>query len=319
MSDIHLLALGGTISMRETPGGAIPFADAATLAQRVDGFGGAEDIALLGGSEVGFTELERLVGRLGALVAQGIGGAVVTTGTDSIEEVSAWLSYRGDWPVPVVVTGSMIVGNRHDSDGTANLSDALTVAAGGADIDPVVVFAGRVFAGREVLKVSGVARDAFDAPGRGPLGIVGGGHVDWIRRPPRRAAHGAPSAPLQPVPIVTAALDDDGALLRFAGSRRPAVVVAANGAGNLPPGQAAAARQLASDGVLVVVTTRAPDARVAPRYGYPGGVSTLVAAGAHLAPGLTPHRARLLLTLGLTQGRDHAGLRRLLDRESEAA
>ncbi|WP_445166131.1 asparaginase [Mycolicibacterium sp. Dal123E01] len=317
MSDVRLLGLGGTISMRETPSGAVPVATADVLAGSVPGFGGAEDIALVGGSEVGFELLEQLVGRVAELARHGVDGVVVTTGTDSIEEVSAWLSYRGSWQIPVVVTGSMVTGSRPDSDGAANLADALTVAGSGADIDPVVVFAGRVYAAREVLKVSGIARDAFDAPGRGALGIVGGGDVSWFRSLRRGPAHGDPSDAIKPVPIVVAGLDDDGSLLAFAGSRHPAVVVAANGAGNLPPAQASVAQQLAGDGTLVVITTRAADARVAPRYGYPGGVATLAAAGAHLAPGLTPHRARLLVTLGLAQGRDVAGLRELIDSEAD--
>ncbi|RAV10639.1 hypothetical protein DQP55_15170 [Mycolicibacterium sp. GF69] len=315
MSDIRLIGLGGTISMRETDSGAVPFHGATALADRVDGFGGAEDLALVGGSEVDFDLMERLAVRVADLVDDGVGGLVVTTGTDSIEEVSTWLAYRDRWPVPVVVTGSMIAGERPDSDGAANLTDALTVAASRADIDPVVVFGGRIFAAREVLKVSGVARDAFDAPGRGALGIVGGGRVDWFRTPARGTAHGAPGGPIEPVPIVVAALGDDGTLLPYAADGRAAVVVAANGAGNLPPGQAAAAQRLIDSGTLVVVTTRAPDARVAPRYGYPGGVATLVAGGAVLAPGLTPHRARLLVSLGLAQGRDPRGLRELVENE----
>lgn len=316
MSDIRLIGLGGTISMHETASGAVPFRGAGALAERVDGFGGAEDLALVGGSEVDFELMERLAVRISALIAEGVGGIVVTTGTDSIEEVSAWLAYRESWPVPVVVTGSMIAGERPDSDGAPNLSDALTVASSGTDTDPVVVFAGRIFAAREVLKVSGVARDAFDAPGRGPVGVVGGGHVEWFRTSARRPAHGAPTSPIEPVPLVLAGLGDDGSVLTFAGTGRPAVVVAANGAGNLPPRQAAAAQRLIGEGTLVVITSRAPDARVAPRYGYPGGVATLAAGGAVLAAGLTPHRARLLVTLGLAQGRDHHDLRQLIESET---
>lgn len=317
MSDVRLIGLGGTISMHETVDGAVPFIGADHLAARVDGFGGAEDLALVGGSEVDLDLMERVVGRITELVDDGADGVVVTIGTDSIEELSTWLTYRQTWPIPVVVTGSMITGARSDSDGIANLSDARTVAASGADIDPVVVFGGRVYSAREVLKVSGIARDAFDAPGRGALGIVGGGQITWFRSLRRGSAHGAPQQPVRPLPIVVAALGDDGALLSWAGAGQPAVVVAANGAGNLPPSQAAAAHRLIDDGTLVVITTRAPDARVAPRYGYPGGVATLAARGAQLAPGLSPHRARLLVALGIAQGLDAHGLRHLITAESD--
>lgn len=313
---VHLLGLGGTISMTETAQGAVPAIGAAQLASAVGGFDSAQDVATVGGSEVDFPILERLVATLHRLSAEGADGVVVTTGTDSIEEVSAWLSYRERWGTRIVITGSMVTGARPDSDGPANLADARTVAAGPAQFDPAVVFAGRIFSGREVVKTSGLARDAFDAPGRGPLGIVGNGEVRWHRTPLRGDAYGPPGRPITPVPIVVAALGDDGTLLAEAGARHPAVVVAANGAGNLPPAQAAAASDLIDRGVLVVIATRAADALVAGRYGYPGGGATLLARGAVLAPGLTPHRARLLITLGLAQGRDLDGLRALVAAEA---
>lgn len=316
---MHLLGLGGTISMRPGSCGAVPFAHAASIAERVEGFKGAEDIAMVGGSEVDFDLMERVVYRCAELEIEGAAGVVVTTGTDSIEEVASWLAYRARWSMPVVMTGSMVAGERFDSDGTANLGDALAVALSSADIDPVVVFGGRVWAAREVLKVSGVERDAFAAPGRGPLGVVGGGIVRWHRRIDRGRTHGAPTRPVVPVTIVVASLGDDGALLDAAGAGQQAVVLAANGAGNLPPGQAAAARRLIGSGKLVVIATRAPDARVAPLYGYPGGSAQLAEAGAVLASGISPHRARLLLTLGIAQGCDTGQLRELLLSEADGA
>ena len=315
MSAVVLLGLGGTISMQQTPRGAVPILDAGELTDAVAGFAGAESLALVGGSEVDFDLLERVVARAREHVADGVDGIVVTTGTDSIEEVASWLSYRETWPIPVVVTGSMILGTRPDSDGRANLADALAVASSGADIDPVVVFAGKIFDGREAVKVSGVVRDAFDAPGRGPVGYIVGGRVQWHRTQGRLKGHGDPTGPVRPVPLVLAALGDDGAILRAAGGGR-AVVMAANGAGNLPPKQAVAAQDLIDHGTLVVITTRAADSRVAPVYAYPGGVAGLVEYGAQLAPGITPHRARLLVTLGLAQGLDNDALRALIDSET---
>lgn len=318
MSGVYLLGLGGTISMRLTDKGAVPVTGAVELSETVAGFSGAESLALVGGSEVDFDLWERLIARARELVADGADGIVVTTGTDSIEETAAWLAYRENWPVPVVVTGSMILGTRHDTDGRANLADALAVASSGADVDPVVVFAGKIFDGREAVKVSGVVRDAFDAPGRGPIGYVVGGQVQWHRSPARGKSHGDPTGPIRPVPVVLAALGDDGSVLRAAGDGQRAVVVAANGAGNLPPKQAAAAEDLIDGGRLVVLTTRAADGRVAPVYGYPGGVVGLVEHGAQLAAGISPHRARLLVTLGLAQGLGNDELRALIDSEARA-
>jgi L-asparaginase len=131
-------------------------------------------------------------------------------------------------------------------------------------------------------------------------------------------SHGDPTGPIRPVPVLLAALGDDGSVFRAAGDNQRAVVVAANGAGNLPPKQAAAVQELIDGGRLVVLTTRAADGRVAPVYGYPGGVAGLVEHGAQLAAGISPHRARLLVTLGLAQGRDNDGLRALIDSEIRA-
>lgn len=120
------------------------------------------------------------------------------------------------------------------------------------------------------------------------------------------------------MPVLLAALGDDGSVFRAAGQAQQAIVVAANGAGNLPPKQAAAVEELIDGGRFVVLTTRAADGRVAPVYGYPGGVAGLVEHGAQLAAGISPHRARLLVTLGLAQGRDNDGLRALIDSEIRA-
>lgn len=57
---------------------------------------------------------------------------------------------------------------------------------------------------------------------------------------------------------------------------------------------------------------------MAPIYGYPGGVATLQAAGAVLAPGLSPHRARLLVSLGLAQSLEPGEVRSLIELEAGA-
>lgn len=171
----------------------------------------------------------------------------------------------------------------------------------------------------EVLKISGTARRAFSAPGRGPVAIVAAGSIRQLRRPGPVPTLGPPPRALRPVPLLVASCDDDGAATRLLGLDQPAVVVAANGAGNLPPAMADAVGDLIDAGAVVVLTSRTPDATVAPTYGYPGGSAGLADRGAVLASGLSPHRARVLTALALAHGHSCEALRTLIRRHVEVA
>lgn len=314
---IRLLTLGGTISMTERDVGAVPALGAADLALFCDSIASWEDVSLVGGSEVTLGILSELTNRIRSAFANGTSGVVVTSGTDAIEETASWLAYCGPWDRPIVVTGSMLPGDRADSDARANLCDSVATARSAGNVwlgnEPLVVFAGRIYIGREVVKTSGVERTAFDAPGRGPVGAVLAGVAKWYRAVTAPLVTvGPPLGPVPHVPIVTATLDDDGWLLSAAADRYPALVVAGNGAGNLPPAQAEAAAHASGKGKLVVVVSRAPDALTAPLYAYPGGSATLKEAGVVLASDLTPHRARLLVALALSRGLSATEIARLV-------
>jgi L-asparaginase len=49
--------------------------------------------------------------------------------------------------------------------------------------------------------------------------------------------------------------------------------------------------------VPVVITSRVPNGRVLPNYGWEGGGKTLVDAGAVMGDDLSPQKARILLML----------------------
>jgi L-asparaginase len=51
-----------------------------------------------------------------------------------------------------------------------------------------------------------------------------------------------------------------------------------------------------------VISTRVPNGRVLPHYGYEGGGQTLAAAGAVMGDDLSPQKARILLMLLLQSG-----------------
>jgi L-asparaginase len=308
---VDLIALGGTISMEDGEHGAVPKRSGRELADRFRPRR-IVDLACVGGSEVDFGMLAALTRAVQGSVDDGISAVVVTVGTDAIEELAMWLVLSASWPVAVVVTGSMVPGARVGSDGMANLADAFAVAESGFLAGVVVVFAGAVFAGSEVLKVSGTRRVAFAAPGAGPIGSMLGGVLVLYRAPPPFQVVGIGSLPLLPTPLVTVALGDRGELLQMAAKGHPAVVVAGNGAGNVPPGVAEVIGKLLDQGTLVIVCSRTSDATVAPIYGYVGGSAGLEARGAVLPTGLSAHRARVLVTLARTHTDDPMTIRTIV-------
>ena len=101
-------------------------------------------------------------------------GIVVTHGTDTLEETAYLLDRTLEGDTPVVCTGAMRTSDHAEWDGSRNLTDAIRVAASGTSRGrgTQVVFNGRVWQGREAVKVNTVALDAFGAPFGAQRGTV---------------------------------------------------------------------------------------------------------------------------------------------------
>jgi L-asparaginase len=95
----------------------------------------------------------------------------------------------------------------------------------------------------------------------------------------------------------------DGKLLRAAvDNGAKGIVVQALGWGNMNIPMFNAVKYALSKNVAVVISTRVPNGRVLPNYGFEGGGKTLADAGAVLADDLSPAKARILLMLLLQDG-----------------
>jgi L-asparaginase len=75
-----------------------------------------------------------------------------------------------------------------------------------------------------------------------------------------------------------------------------------------------AIKEVLAKGIPVVISTRVPNGRVLPVYGYIGGGKTLKDAGAIFADNLPPQKARLLLMLGLQTTSKADALQKLFDK-----
>lgn len=304
---MRLLAAGGTIAMRGDR--AVPALDASQLIEqlpsRVTASGiHAESVLALPSAQV--TPAQALeLGRRAAAVAGAGEGVVITTGTDTMEELAVLCALLHDGEAPIVLTGA----NRPDSgpgaDGPANLIDAVTVSsspqAGG--LGAVVVFGGEIHGAMTVRKIDSTGPAAFGSPGAGPLGRIVEGRV-WLHAKPIRPRP-LPVARLDHrVEIVTAALGDDGGLLRAAARDADGIVVVALGAGHLPT-KVMHELRVALERLPVVITCR-PDrsSMLFDTYGFEGSEADVRDSGAVCAPFLSAAAARMALMCCLGAGLD---------------
>ncbi len=312
MSDgraVRLLAAGGTISMRGER--AVPALDAAQLIESLPGLEGtelhAESMLSLPGAQLSLSQALELAQRAVAAAREGE-GVVITTGTDTMEELAVLCALLHGAAAPIVLTGANRPASAAGADGPANLSDAISVArsAQARDVGVVVVFGGEIHAGMAVRKVDSTGPAAFGSPATGPLGRVVEGRV-WLHAQPIRPRPLEIERLSHRVEIVTAGLGDQGSLLRTAAEQADGVVLIALGAGHLPPAMLAELRR-AAERISVVLTCR-PDrsSMLFGTYGFEGAEADVRATGAICAPFLSAPAARMALLGCLGAGLDRRG------------
>ena len=214
MPRIVVITTGGTITTSADPDGVLR--QARSGAELVEGLGtDVVDLLALDSSEL--TPLDWLLigSAVGAAVADGADGIVVTHGTDTMEETALWLdlTYGGD--APVVLTGSSRSADAADADGPGNLRDALTVAASpqARKLGVLMSFAGAVLAPLGTTKLGGA--QVFGAAAK--VGTVSQGTFE-ITTPKERPFLGQVSS----APRVDIAAAYPGATITFVMSRKMA-------------------------------------------------------------------------------------------------
>lgn len=241
-------------------------------------------------------------------VDRGAAGAVITQGTDTLEETSYLLDLVWDRSAPLVVTGAMRSPAHPGADGPANLLGAVLAAIADEcrELGCLVVMNDQIHAAREVQKRHSSNPAAFASPNAGPIGYVSERSVRVVAVP-NRARLLMPSTPSEDasVALVEIGFDDDGALLSHcANGRYDGIVVAALGAGHLP--KLASARAIeAAAGMPVILASRTGAGDVfSATYDFEGSERHLLASGLISAGSLAPRKARVLLTMLLRAGAD---------------
>jgi L-asparaginase len=308
---VRLLATGGTISNRA--GGRLTADELVKSIPNLSRYATPEfeQFANTSSSAMTLEQWLNLARRINELYRTDpeLAGVVVTSGTDTLEELAYFLNLTVRDSRPVAVVGSMRNPSTLGYEGAANLLEGFRVAADPASRGRgvLVVLNDEINAAREVTKTDALRLQTFQTRGYGILGVVDSDRVVYYRRVERR--HTADSefdvraaTELPRVDVVLTYQGASGDVIRSAvDAGAKGIVVATAGAGAMSGTQGEGVRYAGTKGVPVVITTRTGSGRIA-RAGRGNFI-----AGQDLAP----IKARILLMLALTKSQDTEELRRI--------
>ena len=241
---------------------------------------------------------------------------VITHGTNTLEETAYFLHLALRSAKPVVLTGAMRPASAISADGYLNIVNAVRVAAdpASAGCGCLVVMNDTIFSARDVTKTSTYRVEAFQSRDLGPLGFADAdGRVLFYHRQERRHTRAASFdlsglRDLPRVDVTVSYVGADGALVdaaAAAGAR--GIVSAGTGSGRPTPAEDAAFDRARRDhGVLMCLCSRIAGGRSARSPG-------LARRGFVAGDNLPPWKARLLLSLALTETADPDEIQRVFD------
>lgn len=231
-------------------------------------------------------------------------GAVVTHGTDTLEETAYFLDLYMKTKKPVVVTGSMRNFSELGYDGFSNLLSGILVASNPNSFNRgcLVVLNDEINSAIEVTKTHTLSLDTFKSLEFGPLGIVDEQDVTYYRDTAKRKSHLTPEQLTANVEIIKVVTGQNGDILDFLvdSKRIQGIILEAFGRGNVPPMMVPSIKRALEQGIKVVITSRCPKGRVRDTYGYDGGGYHLKQLGVLFAGDLSSQKARIKLMLALS-------------------
>lgn len=327
---VRLVATGGTISNRT--GGRLTAEELVKSIPELDQHVRAEfeQFANESSSSLTIEQWIRLARRLNELYRQDpdLAGVVVTSGTDTLEELAYFLHLTVRSDRPVVVVGSMRNPSTLGYEGAANLLEGFRTAAEPASRNKgvLVVLNDEINSAREVTKTDALRLQTFQTRGYGVLGVVDRDRIAYYRDVVKR--HTSKSefdvSALETLPRVDVFMTYQGApgdVIKAAVDHGAAgIVLATAGAGATSGTQGEGIQYATAHGIVVVTSTRTGSGRIAARRGpMPERFGNRELSEQErrsfalriAAEDLAPVKARILLMLALTKTQNPAEIQRM--------
>jgi L-asparaginase len=323
---VRLIATGGTISNKT--GGRLTAEELVQSMPGIERYARPEfeQFSNLASGELTLDQWLALAKRLNEIFRTdaAVAGLVVTSGTDTLEELAYFLDLTVRSDKPVVVVGSMRNPSTLGYEGAANLLEGFRVAASpeARGQGALVVLNDEINAAREVTKTDALRLNTFQTRGYGILGVVDADRVAFYRSPLKRQAATSEFdvtsvMTLPRVDVILVYQGADGDLIKAAADAgAKGIVIAGAGAGATSGTQPAGIDYATRKGVVVVTTTRAGSGRIAAGRGGRGrggadGPPPEAIRRRIAGEDLAPVKARVLLMLALTRTSDPAEIQRM--------
>ncbi|MFY8765689.1 type II asparaginase [Klebsiella pneumoniae] len=235
-----------------------------------------------------------------------ISGAVVTHGTDTLEETAFFLDLTINSPKPVVVTGSMRPATAISADGPMNLMEAVSLAGteSAANRGVLVAMNDRIGSAAFTTKTNATTPDTFRAAEQGFLGTFIGTEPKFYYPPVRPVGqphfnlNGIKSLPR--VDIIYSYQDFDDTLIKASvANGAKGIVMDGTGNGDVPKRTMAVLNSAMQKGIPVIFASRTGT-------GYVTSPKSSLGIGSGF---YNAQKARILLMLALAKGDDRNAIR----------
>lgn len=233
---------------------------------------------------------------------QNYDGAIISHGTNTLEETAYFLHLTVNTMKPIVLVGAQRPYTALSSDAQLNLLHAVKVAANleSHNKGVLVVFNGKIHSARDVTKVDTYNVDGFDSGDMGCLGYVDAAHdIVYYRAPMRKhttnsAFNNLKITNFPTVEIVYSYAGATGDLINYIteSGKYEGIVIAGTGAGRFSKNEEKAIEKSVQKGLHVVRSSRVGSGRV-----------LSIEPFEHLdlihGDNLNPQKARILLGLSI--------------------
>lgn len=283
-----LIATGGTIACTTAQDGSlVPTVSGQQLAESLGDDIEVVEFRALDSSSITLADLDELLLCVRTQLARPeIKGALITHGTDSMEETALALSLFDLGAGPIVLTGAQRAFDHPAGDGPRNLRDAYDLVRSGKP-GVWVQFGGITIPGRGARKWHTSHLNGFEELPVGDSAL--------------------PALPLTamaeyPVEIIAAYPGAGSMLVDASLGHTKGLVIEAMGSGNMGEEMGAGVARALQAGVPVVISTRTPYGVTKLAYGGAGGGATLGEMGAVASGGFRAGQARIMLAAALATG-----------------